>query len=112
MSDSKPAFPLVLVEWVDSFGCAPGWEPIDEIDPTLLLCNSVGWLVRAGKESLVLASNITLPRAETHSLDSVGHIVIPLVAIREVRELGRGERAKAKKYSRLLALAARGLRKG
>ena len=37
---------LVLVEWLDSYGCSTKWEDINmDVQPKALACSSVGWLL-------------------------------------------------------------------
>ncbi len=38
---------LVMIEWVDSFGCSSDWAELsDDCHPKPIVCRSVGWLFR------------------------------------------------------------------
>jgi len=50
---------LVYVQWVDSYGCSPRWEPADNVKPTLLTCESVGWLMYADGSVLLVVPHLT-----------------------------------------------------
>jgi len=51
---------LVLVEWVDSYGCSATWEqfstPLDQ--PRVMTCRSVGWLAHDGDDAKVLVPHV------------------------------------------------------
>jgi hypothetical protein len=51
---------LVLVEWIDSFGCSPNWGVIedDPKPPTIPVCQSVGWLAYDGDDCKVVVPHI------------------------------------------------------
>ncbi len=78
---------LVMVEWVDSFGCSSDWQELtDECDPEPLLCRSVGWLLRDGPNCKVVVPHI----AEVHdpkSKQGCGDMTIPTTCIRRIYDL-------------------------
>lgn len=74
-------WPLLLVEWVDSYGCSPRWERIDEIEPEVIHAQSVGWLVHEDENVLVLVPHVTRPAFEGSHHQGCGDMAIPLVAI-------------------------------
>ena len=50
---------LVLIEWVDSFGCSSNWEELsDDCKPEPILCKSVGWLFRDTEDCKVIIPHI------------------------------------------------------
>ena len=72
---------LVLVEWTDSYGCAATWEPIpDELEPSLAICRSVGWLVYQDADAVVVVPHLseTSRNAARHGC---GDMTIPAKAI-------------------------------
>ena len=69
------------IDWVDSYGSAPSWERLGEIDSSVLVCQSVGWVVHEDDESVVIAPHRALETEHTDSQVS-GHMTIPKVAIR------------------------------
>jgi hypothetical protein len=45
----------VFLEWEDSYGCSSRWEDIpEEGRPELMVCRSLGWIVRKSKRVIVL----------------------------------------------------------
>jgi hypothetical protein len=51
---------LVLVEWADSYGCSPTWQPLEGTEPAKrLVCKSVGWLFRDDKECKIVVPHIS-----------------------------------------------------
>lgn len=83
---------LVLVEWVDSFGCSPDWQELDEDRrPAPMLCRSVGWLFRDGLECKVIVPHIAdVPDA---SKQGCGEMTIPTECIRRMVDLVEPPRA-------------------
>lgn len=62
--------PLLLIEWVDSYGCSARWESLEDVaDPELNTCRSVGWLVKENSSVLVLVPHIA---TETDRTDEQG----------------------------------------
>ncbi len=53
MSTTVP-FPLVRIEWVDSFGCQTDWSPLDNVKDVRHACVSVGYLVEDGQHVKVV----------------------------------------------------------
>lgn len=52
--------PLVLIEWVDSYGCSPRWENIDgEFRPQPMVCQSVGWMIHSDKKAKIIVPHIS-----------------------------------------------------
>ena len=50
---------LVLIEWVESFGCSSKWEELsDDCKPEPILCRSVGWLFRDTEDCKVIVPHI------------------------------------------------------
>ena len=48
----------MLVEWLDSRGCSDSWEDVKDLKVRVLLCRTVGWLVKEDKAGLILAPSV------------------------------------------------------
>jgi hypothetical protein len=71
---------LVLVDWVDSYRAPMEWEALDD-EPTLLECQSVGWLARENKDC------VTIVPHWSQFEHGCGEMTIPRVAIKRIRNL-------------------------
>jgi len=71
---------LVLVEWVDSYGCSPRWGELEDCSPQLLTCKSVGWLLRDGEDCKVVVPHVggDVPGVKSQGC---GEMTIPTSAI-------------------------------
>lgn len=72
-------FPFVLVEWVDS-SRSDCWTPIDQFNPKVSKCMSVGWIIEQTKKRLSIAPHLGPGQ-------SCGTMTIPKVAITKIRKL-------------------------
>lgn len=50
---------LVLIEWLDSYGCGSEWQPLEGCHAKPLLCRSVGWLVRDEDDCKVIVPHLS-----------------------------------------------------
>ena len=76
---------LVLVEWVDSYGCSPSWTEIAEpLAPKMLACRSVGWLAHDGADCKVLIPHVADAEG---ARQGCGDMTIPVRAIVSIRDL-------------------------
>lgn len=82
---STPAPRLVLIEWVDSFGCSATWETVGEIRPRALRCRSVGWLLHDGDDCKVVVPH--LAEVDDDRRDGCGDMTIPSRAVVSIRDL-------------------------
>ncbi len=73
-------YPLVLIEWMDSFGCSSNWQQIGECSPSPLRCRSVGWLLYDGKDCKVIVPHMADPH-ESVAMQGCGDMTIPTRAI-------------------------------
>ena len=81
---------LVLIEWVDTFGCSAHWEKIEQpVKGNLLVCRSVGWLLHDGPECKIIVPHLTDPDHATASFQGCGDMTIPARAIIRVTPLRR-----------------------
>ncbi len=77
---------LVLIEWIDSFGCSSTWQKLEANDPKPLNCQSVGWLLHDGKKCKVIVPHITKPE-DGFSQQGMGDLTIPSKVIRSIKVL-------------------------
>ncbi len=73
---------LVLVEWLDSFGCSSTWQTIGDLAPKPLVCRSVGWLAYDGRDCKVL-----IPHLAESEKQGCGDMTIPTKAVRRILTL-------------------------
>ncbi len=80
---------LVLIEWVDSFGCSPSWTELSEVKPKPMRCRSVGWLIYDGDDCKVIVPHVSEDhdRAERQGC---GDMTIPNQAILKMQVLQEG----------------------
>ena len=72
---------LVLIEWVDSFGCSSTWEELSEdYELKPLLCRSVGWLFRDTEDCKVIIPHIA-DISNDGSQQGCGDMTIPTKSI-------------------------------
>lgn len=83
--------PLVLIEWLDSFGCSANWQNIQIESVAPLVCRSVGWLVYDGADCKVVVPHLTDPKHQFATQQGCGDMTIPVCAIVSVRRLGLGK---------------------
>ena len=82
------AFPLMLIEWVDSSRIGGGWVDMDEIEePDPHRCVSVGFLVRENQRGKILIPTIA-DVAHPDNQHTHGGIMIPACSILSERRLG------------------------
>jgi hypothetical protein len=78
---------LVLIEWIDAFGCASEWAELTDIPPDTLKCQSVGWLLHDTPECKVIVPHLSDPRHEHAKQQGCGDMTIPASAIRKIVDL-------------------------
>ena len=85
MTKRKPKSkePLVVVEWVDSYGSHEGWQHLGEImqPSSTERCFSAGWLMSQDSQRLVI-----VPHRSGDTLGR-GDITIPRVAVKHIWKL-------------------------
>lgn len=85
-------YPLVHVVWVDSFGCSPAWEVINEPDPQPLRCHSVGFLVAKNDHCTLIVPHLHEADEDMSASESgCGDMAIPNVAIVSMKTLVEGD---------------------
>lgn len=71
---------LVLIEWADSYGCSPSWQPLDDVEPRALTCKSVGWLLRDDADIKVIVPHVSVPTPGITN-QGCGDMTIPTRAV-------------------------------
>ena len=82
-----PPMRLVLIEWVDSYGCSSVWRKLDEIVASPLVCRSVGWIVQENPECKVIVPHMTQEIHEHVIRQGCGDMTIPSCAIIKIIDL-------------------------
>jgi hypothetical protein len=78
---------LVVIEWLDSFGCSSTWTSLSDCKPQPLRCKSVGWLLHDGDDCKVLVPHIAQENGNIEQAQGCGDMTIPTAAILSIREL-------------------------
>jgi hypothetical protein len=81
-------YPLVLVEWVDSYGCSSSWQDIANCEPGVMVCKSVGWLIHDDEKCKVVVPHMNQPDHPNASQQGCGDMTIPSKSIVKILELG------------------------
>lgn len=73
---------LVLVEWIDSYGCASSWEHFANTQPKVMTCKSVGWLLHDNDDCKTI-----VPHIADDPDQGCGDMTIPAKAITRMVDL-------------------------
>ncbi len=77
---------MVLIEWLDSYGCGSEWQPLEGCQAKPLLCRSVGWLLRDEADCKVIVPHLS-DSASPLPVQGCGDMTIPTAAIRKITDL-------------------------
>jgi hypothetical protein len=91
MSKDKD-YRLVYIEWEDSHGVSSNWEFIDRCKPSVVVCQSVGWLIYDGKECKVIVPHLT--KSDHVKQQGCGEMTIPTAAVLKLVELKEASKAR------------------
>jgi hypothetical protein len=81
-------YPLVLIKWVDSYGCGSAWGCTEDLEPRPHYCYSVGWIVKETKDVVVVVPHFSPKNDRIEAVESgCGDMTIPRVAIVEQTKL-------------------------
>jgi hypothetical protein len=81
------ACPLVMIEWEDSAQPIPAWRFLADFEaPGIIVCTSVGWLIRDDDDVKALAPNMG-GIDNKNSVQVSGVIQIPTRCVRHVTPL-------------------------
>ena len=78
---------LVLIEWVDAFGCSPDWADLDDSRAEPLICRSVGWLLHDTPTCKVVVPHVTNTDDPTITPQGCGDMTIPSCAVTRMIDL-------------------------
>lgn len=76
-----------MVEWFDSFGCSPSWQPLEISAPKPMLVRSVGWLAYDGKDCKVVVPHLADETSPDVTPQGCGDMTIPTRSIRRMTTL-------------------------
>jgi hypothetical protein len=65
---------VVAIEWIDSFGCPPGWEFEDEVEPKTTTIKTIGFLLRETDDFIFVAPHIS---TASERRQIAGHMAVP-----------------------------------
>ena len=82
---------LVLIEWLDSYGCSANWQGLDDPVTEPMRCKSVGWLIHNGPECKVVVPHMSEP-GHAISPQGCGDMTIPNCAVLKVTNLSASKR--------------------
>lgn len=82
-----PALRLVLIEWLDAFGCSSTWEEVGDVHPRAMRCRSVGWLVHDGEDCKVVVPHLSEADHDDVKQQGCGDMTIPTCTIRYMVDL-------------------------
>lgn len=78
---------LVLVEWLDSYGCSSEWQRLEGQAPQALHCRSVGWLYHDGEECKVIIPHLSDSSHAHTDQQGCGDMTIPSPSILRMVDL-------------------------
>ena len=78
---------LVIIDWMDSFGCSPNWQPLEVSAPKPMRVRSVGWLLYDGKDCKVIVPHVSDDRDSAATPQGCGDMTIPSRSITKIRTL-------------------------
>ena len=77
---------LVLIEWLDSFGCSEQWQPLDISAPKPIRVRSVGWLAYDGEDCKVIVPHVS-EESEHVAQQGCGDMTIPTRSVLRIKNL-------------------------
>jgi len=82
--DKEIIYPLVLIKWIDSYGCSPLWEATEDLNPQPHYCYSVGWIVKETPEVVVIIPHMSPSNEDIDAEEQgCGDMTIPVVCIKK-----------------------------
>ena len=84
---AEPGLRLVLVEWVDSYGCSDTWQSLAGSTPAPLVCRSVGWLLHDTADCKVIVPHLSDASHQHTDQQGCGDMAIPTMAILGMTDL-------------------------
>lgn len=68
---------IAIITWVDTFGCPPGWDFLDEVESGYTTIQSIGWIEHETEDYIFLAPHKSRPASTTGRTQVAGHMTIP-----------------------------------
>lgn len=87
------SYRLVLIEWVDSYGCSSEWADLEGCNPAPMVCRSVGWLIHDGKDCKVIVPHLSQHEHPNAGQQGCGDMTIPTSAVLSVADVGIVQRS-------------------
>jgi hypothetical protein len=84
----KAEFRLVLIEWLDSYGCSATWQDLANCELGVMVRQSVGWLIHDDERCKVIFPHMNQPDHTNASQPGCGDMTIPSASIIKILELG------------------------
>lgn len=81
-------FRLVIIEWLDSYGCSSSWQDLANCEPDVMVCKSVGWLVHDSDSCKVIVPHLNQPDHTSVSQQGCGDMTIPTASIVKILDVG------------------------
>ena len=78
---------LVLIEWLDSFGCSSDWQSLENCSPKPMRCRSVGWLVHDGEDCKVIVPHLSEDDHPNAPRQGCGDMTIPSRSVINIASL-------------------------
>jgi len=84
---------LVLIRWVDSYGCGAVWNELESAKAFLHECVSVGWIVKDSADAVVVVPHLS-PQCDDIGAEEqgCGDMTIPICAIRSIEDVSVAEK--------------------
>ena len=78
---------LVLIEWMDSFGCSSDWQTLEGDNFKPLVYRSVGWLLHDSDDCKVVVPHATDAINGSVSKQGCGDMTIPTKSVISIKSL-------------------------
>lgn len=78
---------LVLIDWVDSYGCSAVWQHLEGATANLMKSRSVGWLLQDDEDCKLIVPHISDSTHPELPQQGCGDMTIPTKAILSITDL-------------------------
>jgi len=92
-------YKLVCIEWVDSYGCSPDWEALEDCTPVPMVCQSVGWLIHDDEKCKVIVPHLSQQNHPNARRQGCGDMTIPTSAVVKIVDVGIVKRSNKREKS-------------
>ena len=80
-------YKIEKITWIDSYGCTPNWEDLEDLIILPAIATSVGFNVKEDDLYIVLAPNLAESNENINS-QITGHMAIPICSITRREKIG------------------------